>query len=363
METKLLHEATYPFHSISHQWKPSLTFTSPDCLKTRRTFPISKIEPPKPTTKIAGAKKRSERETMNLNDENPPSKFPKDEEATTRLRLQEGLAQRNDEMENAARAVEILEESSGVVVDKVSYHKISRAVELFDKMMMMSGNGCSCSTPNRKSYNILIYGFCKNKKMKRAMEYLDRMVSFGHRPDIVMYNTLISGLCRIGKVEDAMSLLNQLSDSSCSPNLLTYNVMILGLSKAGMTECGIQLLAEMERKGIKPDHWTFIALVPGLAREGKLDHPSVPFEDLEELLGVTSNKRTYDSAMYGLCQSGQTARAIDFLGYMVRKGLKPDDFSFRTIIEGIAAEGLIAEARELLDMLVVRGFVNKNWQI
>nr|GLL18339.1 pentatricopeptide repeat-containing protein At1g09900 [Ipomoea trifida] len=70
------------------------------------------------------------------------------------------------------------------------------------RRLKMPKHGC---TPNALSYNPLVHAFCKEKKMDRAIEYLEVMVSRGCYPNIVTYNSLLSGLCKDGKKRERES--------------------------------------------------------------------------------------------------------------------------------------------------------------
>ncbi|KAI3677487.1 hypothetical protein L6452_36751 [Arctium lappa] len=106
-------------------------------------------------------------------------------------------------------------------------------------------------TPNSLSYNLLLHGFCKEKTLNRAIEYLDIMVSRGCYPDIPTYNKLLTALCKDGKADFAIEILNHSSFEGCSPVLITYNLVIEGLSIIGIIRRAIMLIDKMKQKGLQ----------------------------------------------------------------------------------------------------------------
>ena len=57
---------------------------------------------------------------------------------------------------------------------------------------MMVEWGCS---PNVVSYNTLINGFCKEKRIDEEINLFHVMSNKGVTPDVVTYSTLIGGFC------------------------------------------------------------------------------------------------------------------------------------------------------------------------
>ncbi|RYR31248.1 hypothetical protein Ahy_B01g056040 [Arachis hypogaea] len=55
-------------------------------------------------------------------------------------------------------------------------------------LLEMKGSGIS---PNRNTYNSLVHGYCKLRRLKEAISLRDDMESLRVMPDEVTYNTLI----------------------------------------------------------------------------------------------------------------------------------------------------------------------------
>ncbi|CAJ2641917.1 unnamed protein product [Trifolium pratense] len=57
-------------------------------------------------------------------------------------------------------------------------------------------------TPNVLTYNILINGYCKNKRIDEAMVLLSEMHGKNLAPDTLTYNSLIDALCKCVRISD-----------------------------------------------------------------------------------------------------------------------------------------------------------------
>jgi pentatricopeptide repeat protein len=68
----------------------------------------------------------------------------------------------------------------------------------------------------------------------------------------------------------------------------------------------------------------------------------------------------YNAILLGLCKRRETHNAIDLFAYMILNGCMPNESTYTILIEGLAYEGLVKEARELLGELCSRGVVSKS---
>ncbi|MFQ6671474.1 hypothetical protein Gotur_036007 [Gossypium turneri] len=102
----------------------------------------------------------------------------------------------------------------------------------------MIKKGCA---PDIFSYNIMINGYYKAKRIDEAMELFHEISQKGPNPDIVTYNTLMQPM-RNSKLE---------LDTVC------YNILIDGLCKSGYIEVGKELFHKLSVNGLKPSVYTF----------------------------------------------------------------------------------------------------------
>ncbi|CAJ1970539.1 unnamed protein product [Sphenostylis stenocarpa] len=71
------------------------------------------------------------------------------------------------------------------VISQLSSREACALVKALNVLDMMPKHSC---TPNSRSYNPLIEGFCNKKSVVRAIEYLEIMISWGCYPDVVTYS-------------------------------------------------------------------------------------------------------------------------------------------------------------------------------
>ncbi|GLJ49711.1 hypothetical protein SUGI_1054900 [Cryptomeria japonica] len=60
-------------------------------------------------------------------------------------------------------------------------------------------------TPDLLTYNVFIYGMCKEGKLQKTARVVDEMLDNGFPPDVLTYSTVIHALCK-GANMDELSL-------------------------------------------------------------------------------------------------------------------------------------------------------------
>ncbi|MBA0680839.1 hypothetical protein Goari_012516, partial [Gossypium aridum] len=102
-----------------------------------------------------------------------------------------------------------------------------------------------------RSHNIIINGYCKAKRLDKAMELFDEITQNGPIPDTVTYNTLMQGI----------ETFSSNVDGRFEPNIVLYNILIDGLCKDRNIETGKELFHELS------DVYTNSILINGFCRE------------------------------------------------------------------------------------------------
>ncbi|MFQ6643297.1 hypothetical protein Gotur_018594, partial [Gossypium turneri] len=143
----------------------------------------------------------------------------------------------------------------------------------------MIKKGCA---PNILSYNIMINGYCKAKRLDKAMELFHEISQTGLIPDTVTYSTLmqamrnsgvelnivsysilIDGLCKTGHIKVAKELFCELSINGLKPNVYAYAIMINGFCKEGLPDEAYQLFRSMEDNDCLPNSCCYNVMIQG----------------------------------------------------------------------------------------------------
>lgn len=177
---------------------------------------------------------------------------------------------------------------------KYGYAKL--ATELFNKEK-------SRLELNSKIYTILIYGWCKVKKIAMAKRFFKEMLDKGIEPNVVTYNVMLNGICRRsslhpeerfdGVIREAEKLFDEMREKGLGPDVTSYSILLHVYSRAHKPGLSLEKLRMMKESGISPSIATYTSVVKCLCSCGRI-------VDAEKLLtemmsdGVSPSAATYN---------------------------------------------------------------------
>ncbi|WOL04932.1 pentatricopeptide repeat-containing protein [Canna indica] len=199
---------------------------------------------------------------------------------------------------------------------------------------------------NVNTFNLVIYGLCRESKIQEAFSVLYRMLKGRIFPNIATFNILIDGCCRNDVVNlgyDLFKKIKLVSGNTIKPNVVTFNCLINGLCKAGKVEDGEKLMKDMLETKILPNVQTYASLVDGYGREGK---PEEALRLLIEMLdyGIVPNIVVYNSLLNWLFKQGYVEEACFLLSDMKKVHASPDHYTYAILVNGYCRNGNVQEA-------------------
>ncbi|XP_026432388.1 pentatricopeptide repeat-containing protein At3g22470, mitochondrial-like [Papaver somniferum] len=165
--------------------------------------------------------------------------------------------------------------SYSVIIDTLCKGHLKEAKRLFDEMV---GKGIPA---NLIAYNCMIDGYCKNRKLDKAMKLFKKMKKKkGLKPSVVTYNTFLAGLYRVGRMKTVENLIIEMQTFGLSPDIVMYGTMLDGYCKNGKMEEAIKLFEFMEGTGILINIHMYIILIHGFLQAGKLEDATKLFDEI-----------------------------------------------------------------------------------
>ncbi|BAB08912.1 unnamed protein product [Arabidopsis thaliana] len=204
---------------------------------------------------------------------------------------------------------------------------LNRVLQLFDEMLH------SGLSPDMWSYNTLMSCYFKLGRHGEAFKILheDIHLAGGHtdnaielfkhlksrvKPELMTYNILINGLCKSRRVGSVDWMMRELKKSGYTPNAVTYTTMLKMYFKTKRIEKGLQLFLKMKKEGYTFDGFANCAVVSALIKTGRAEEA---YECMHELVRSDGNLDAVD----------------DLLEEIEMKGLKPDDYTHTIIVNGL----------------------------
>lgn len=230
---------------------------------------------------------------------------------------------------------------NGLLVALARAGDMDRAEALLEQMEDLYASGELDERPSVISYSTLLDAFSKSKQQgsaERAETILRQMKERGVEANSISWNTVIDAYAKQNNVEQAERLLHEMNDEfqkgnhTVKPTMRTYGVVLSGWSSKRSSQSG--------ERGER-----LLNLMEQMAESG----------ELEELDLVV-----YNSVLACWARStsqGAAMRAKDFLETkMIRDGkMKPDTYSFNTVMSALVRDGRMVEAESMLDSMLDNG--------
>jgi pentatricopeptide repeat domain-containing protein 1 len=110
--------------------------------------------------------------------------------------------------------------------------------------------------------------------------------------------------------------------------VLVYNMVLKVCERAREPRKALTLLEEMRKAGVEPDIISYNTAIGACAKGGLPDEALRLVEQMEEVSLVT-----YNSVLDALAHVGRWKDAISVLTVIFRSGLKPDLYSYTSLIQ------------------------------
>ncbi|GAB2218606.1 hypothetical protein Drorol1_Dr00001832 [Drosera rotundifolia] len=186
------------------------------------------------------------------------------------------------------------------VIDSLcKYGYVRAAMEVFRKRNRRWGD----DGVGAKVYTVLVYGWCKVKRVDMAEKMLREMIEEGIEPNVVTYNVLLNGICRRaslhpetrfeGVIRAAERVLEEMKERGIEPDVTSYSILLHVYSRAHRPELTLEKLEVMKGNGICPNVATYTSAIKCLSSCGRLEEAE---RLLDEMVanGVSPSAVTYN---------------------------------------------------------------------
>lgn len=124
---------------------------------------------------------------------------------------------------------------------------------------------------DKTMYTSLVRVYCRDRKMKVAMQVFFRMFKTGHQPDQRICNVLIDGFMKLGLCDKGWVIHNKMMEWGIKPNVVTYQVMISQYCKEERIDCAMTLFHNMINFKVTPNVHCYTVLFSALYKHNKVE--------------------------------------------------------------------------------------------
>eukprot|EP01018_Ginkgo_biloba_P024556 Gb_08560 [translate_table: standard] len=251
--------------------------------------------------------------------------------------------------------------------------------EAFDILHVMDHQGIH---PDSSTYSSLLQACIDAKAIAEGKQVHEHMIKARFQPDMYLSTKLIILYAKCGSLVYARLLFDEASQR----NVVTWTAIISGYAQHGHGEEALILFYQMQRAGTKPNQFTFASVLRacaaiGAQEGGKQIHASIAktrfqshlfvesaLTDMYSKTGDIEHARqvfdkmsqrdvvSWNAMIAGYSVQGHCKAALILFYQMQWEGLKPDQFTFGSILRACAGSGELNKAKQAHTCIIRMGF-------
>ncbi|EEF45257.1 pentatricopeptide repeat-containing protein At3g22670, mitochondrial [Ricinus communis] len=183
-----------------------------------------------------------------------------------------------------------------------------------------------------QSFNILLHGYCKARKLDDARKIMDEMDKQGFQPNVVSYTCFIELYCKLKDFRNVEAIFSEMQEKSCKPNVITYTIFMHALGKAKQVNKALEVYEMMKSNCCVPDASFYSSLIFVLTQSGRLKDAWDVFEDMKKQ-GVSPDLLTYNTMITSACTHLEEENALKLLRRMEEDSCKPDIQTYAPLLK------------------------------
>ncbi|KAL1127693.1 hypothetical protein V6Z11_A13G195100 [Gossypium hirsutum] len=194
--------------------------------------------------------------------------------------------------------------------------------------------------PDKRTYTVLVNGWCFSRKMKEAQAFLEDMSKKGFNlpegfvPDIATFNSLVETICKTEEIDFCIDMYHSVCKSGLCPDINTYKILIPAASKVCRIDEAFRLLNNSIEQGYKPFPSLYAHIIKGLCRKGQFDDAFSFFGEMK-IKGHAPNRLVYTMLITMCGRGGRFVEIANYLVEMTELGLAPISRCFDMVTDGL----------------------------
>ncbi|CAJ1958882.1 unnamed protein product [Cylindrotheca closterium] len=245
------------------------------------------------------------------------------------------------------------------------------AEQMLQRISALHEEGYYEVSPDIVSYNSVLKAWKEGNNPEKALDYLQQMLVQGQaKVDVISFNTVILTFAKQGNHGVARSMIQQMKDRDDlpDPDILTYNALLYALAQSkdsGTTEEAEELLYDLvdgKHDPIQADIASFNTVIHAWSQVASKYNPSAAdsaqlllnrMEQLtEDRPSLKPDVYTYTTVIQAWARCEQSIKAEKLLNTMCFKGLIPNRYTYTAVMSALAKTGMPEKAQGVLDTMM-----------
>ncbi|KAK3002722.1 hypothetical protein RJ639_018223 [Escallonia herrerae] len=210
--------------------------------------------------------------------------------------------------------------------------------------------------PNEVTVRIMVNALCKEGKLQKFVDIVDRMHGKRCSPWVIVNTYLIFGMVEEGRIEDGLVLLKRVLQKNMIPDTVAYSLVVYARLKLGDVESAWKVFDGMLKRGFNANCFLYTLFIGVYCEEGKIEEANVLMLEMENG-GLKVYDETFNHLIVGCSKVGRVEESLKFFEKMIDVGLVPSCLAFNELVEGLCENGDVKLADEILTLLLDKEFV------
>ncbi|KAM7522724.1 hypothetical protein LguiA_012626 [Lonicera macranthoides] len=197
----------------------------------------------------------------------------------------------------------------------------------------------------------------RSNDLQDALFSFHRLLNSRSRLKIYSLTKVLGSIVKMGEYQTVLSLIQKMQLSGVEDNVYTISIAINCYCHLNQVDLGFALLGSIFKHGFVPHVVTFNTLMKGLFAQGKSSEAEKLFKKLLSEKLIEPDVFTYGTVINGLCKSGNTLAAIEFLKTLEKHNFEANIVlsSYNAIIDSLCKDRMVSDARNLFDEMIEKG--------
>ncbi|KAF3638189.1 hypothetical protein FXO37_24497 [Capsicum annuum] len=262
-------------------------------------------------------------------------------------------------IDNVLDVCKLLDEN-GFMLSVISYNTLLHVVEKSDKSCMVWGLYEYMIEkrvyPNEMTTRIMISGLCKEGRLGRFLDVVEKCDGKRSRPGVVVNTCLIYGMIEEGRIEDGLRLMKRMLQKNMIVDTISCSLILLAKVRMRDLESAWGVYDEMIRRGFEGNAVVYDSFIGAYCEEMRVDE-AIKLMDEMECLNMKPFGETFDHLIKVCSEVGRLEESLKLCDKMIGNGLLPSCLAFNKLVAKLSENGSAKCADTLLTTLMDKGFV------
>lgn len=251
-------------------------------------------------------------------------------------------------------------DENGFMLSLVSYNTLLHIVQKSEKTVMVWGIYENMIDkriyPNEMTTRIMISALCKEGRLQRFLDVVEKCHGKRCQPGVVVNTCLIYGMIEDGRVEDGLRLMKRMLQKNMILDTISCSLIVLAKVRMRDLESAWGVYDEMLRRGFEGNALVYDLFIGAYCEEKRIDE-AIKLMDEMECLNMKPFGETFNHLIKVCSEVGRLEESLKFCDKMIGNGLLPSCLSFNKLVAKLCENGSAKCADKLLTTLMDTGFV------